>query len=270
MIQGTIHGLFYLQLLLTFAAGSAWIYVTVYASTHFGSKTGGFIGGLPSTALLSFFFIGYTQSPEIASGATTVFPLAMGVTGLFLVIFCWAVRWGFFAGLTAGILAWFLLSFIIARVRPENFYLNILFYILVMAFSLFVLENKLQVRAIAGRKTDHASTHRILRSLFGGLIITLTVLIARIGGPLLGGIFAGFPAMFIATLTVTNRVQGTDFARAITKPLLVTSMITIALYALSVRYLYLSAGLYNGTLLSILVAAVSASLTFRYILPRLT
>ena len=76
--------------------------------------------------------------------------------------------------------------------------------------------------------------------------------------------------MFIATLTVTNRVQGTDFARAMTKPLLVTFMITIALYALSIRYLYMSAGLYYGTLLSILVAAVSAYITFKYILSRLT
>jgi hypothetical protein len=263
-------GLFFLQLLLTFAVGSAWIYLTTYSSAKFGSRTGGFIGGLPSTALLSFFFIGYTQSPELASGATTVFPLAMGVTGLFLVFFSWAARWGFFAGLTAGLLAWFILSFFIALLHPVNFHLNILFYALVMAFSLFILEKKLQVRALAARKTDHASTHMMLRSLFGGLIITLTVLIAKIGGPFLGGIFAGFPAMFIATLAVTNRVQGPDFARAMTKPLLVTSMITIALYALSIRYLYLSAGLYYGTLLSILVAAVSAYLTFRYILPRLT
>ena len=265
-----IGGPFFLQLLLTFAAGSAWIYMTVYTSANFGSKTGGFIGGLPSTALLSFFFIGYTQSPELASEATTVFPLAMGVTGLFLVCFTWASRWGFFRGITAGLLVWFVLSFVIARVHPETFYLNILFYIFVMAFSFLILEKMLKVRAIAGRKTEQTSTHMMLRSLFGGLIITLTVLIAKIGGPFLGGIFAGFPAMFIATLTITNRVQGPDFARAMTKPLLVTSMITIALYALSVRYLYLSTGLYYGTLLAILVAAASAYLTFRYILPRLT
>jgi hypothetical protein len=220
--------------------------------------------------LLSFFFIGYTQSPELASEATTVFPLAMGVTGLFLVVFTWASRWGFIRGIAAGLLAWFILTWIIALTHPENFYLNILFYIFVMALSLFILEKKLKVRALAGRKTDQASTHMMLRSLFGGLIITLTVLIAKIGGPFLGGIFAGFPAMFIATLTVTNRMQGTAFARAMTKPLLVTSMITIALYALSIRYFYLSTGLYYGTLLSILVAAASAYLTFRYILPRLT
>jgi hypothetical protein len=265
-----IQGLFFLQLLLTFAAGSAWIYMTVYFSSNFGSRTGGFIGGLPSTALLSFFFIGYTQSPELASEATTVFPLAMGVTGLFLVFFTWAARWGFFRGLITGLLAWFILSFVIAMIHPENFYLNILFYIFIMALSLFILEKKLKVRALEGRKTDHASNHMLLRSLFGGLIITLTVLIAKIGGPFLGGIFAGFPAMFIATLTVTNRVHGADFARALTKPLLVTFMITIALYALSVRYFYLSAGLYHGTLLAILVAAVSAYLTFRFILPRLS
>jgi hypothetical protein len=265
-----ISGLFFLQLLLTFATGSVWIYLTVYSSVHFGSKTGGFIGGLPSTALLSFFFIGYTQSPELASEATTIFPLAMGVTGLFLVVFAWVARWGFFWGLTVGLLAWFIFSFVIVLFHPGSFYLNLLVYTLVIAFTFYILDKRLQVRALAARKKDQALTHMVQRSLFGGLIITLTVFIAKIGGPFLGGIFAGFPAMFIATLTVTYRVQGIDFARAITKPLLVTAMVTIALYAISLRYFYLSAGLYYGTLFSIVVAAVSAYLTFRFILPRLT
>jgi uncharacterized membrane protein YdbT with pleckstrin-like domain len=76
--------------------------------------------------------------------------------------------------------------------------------------------------------------------------------------------------MFIATLTVTYRVHGIDFSRALTKPLLVTGMITVAVYAIALRYLYISTGLYLGTVLSILVASASAYLTFRYILPRLT
>ena len=265
-----ISGPFLLQLLLTFATGSVWIYLTVYSSAHFGSKIGGFIGGLPSTALLSFFFIGYTQSPELASEATTVFPLAMGVTGLFLVVFAWVARWGFFWGLTVGLFVWFILSFVIILFHPGSFSLNLLFYALVIAFAFYILDKRLQVRAIAARKKDQASTRMVQRSLFGGLIITLTVLIAKIGGPFLGGIFASFPAMFIATLTMTYLVQGLDFAKAMTKPLLVTAMGTIALYAISIRYLYVSVGLYYGTFLSIVVAAVSAYLTFRFILPRLT
>ena len=60
-----------------------------------------------------------------------------------------------------------------------------------------------------------------------------------------------------------------EFSRAMTKPLMVTGMITIAVYALALRYLYISTGLYLGTLLSVCISAVSAYLTFRFILPQL-
>ena len=265
-----ISGLFLLQLLLTFIIGSCWIFLTVYSGAHFGSKIGGFIGGLPSTALLAFFFIGYTQSPTFASQATTVFPLGMGISGLFLVVFVWISRYGFLKGVVAGLVIWFILSLTVAFLPPEMFAINLLVYAAVLIFSFFILEKRIKIKAIPARKSDHTIKHMAYRSLFGGAILTLTVLFAKIGGPHLGGILAAFPAMFISTLTVTYRVHGLDFSRAVAKPLLVTGMITVAVYVISVRYLYLSTGLYWGTLLSILVASASAYLTYRYILPRLT
>jgi hypothetical protein len=265
-----ISGIFLLQLLLTFITGSTWIFLTVYAGTHFGSKTGGFIGGLPSTALLAFFFIGYTQSPSVASQATTVFPLGMGISGLFLVVFAWVSRYGFLKGVLAGLVSWFILSLPIAFFPPERFAINLLVYTTILIFAFYILEKRLKIKTLPARKSDHTLLHMFFRSLFGGIIITLAVLIAKIGGPHLGGIFAAFPAMFLSTLAVTYRDHGINFSRAITKPLLVTGMITVAVYAISVRYLYLSTGLYPGTLLSILIASVSAYLTYRFVLPGLT
>ena len=46
---------------------------------------------------------------------------------------------------------------------------------------------------------------------------------------------------------------------------MVTGMITIAVYAIALRYLYLYAGLYFGTFLSICISGVSAWLTYRFI-----
>lgn len=86
----------------------------------------------------------------------------------------------------------------------------------------------------------------------------------------MGGIFAGFPAMFITTLIISYKIQGIEFSRAMTKPLLVTGMITIAIYAVAIKYLYLSVGLYSGTLLAIIISAISGFLTFRYILPKVS
>jgi hypothetical protein len=265
-----ITKLFILQLFLTFAVGSAWIYFTVHAGLRFGSKTSGFIAGLPSTALLSFFFIGYTQSPETASAATSVFPISMGISGTFLLVYAWLARRGFYFAILTAILTWFGLSFLVKWLHPVHFGLNLVFYSISMILVFLLFENYLKLRSISDGKSNIHGKHTLLRSLFGGIIIMLTVLIAKKGGPVMGGIFAGFPAMFITTLVISYKIQGIEFSRAMTKPLLVTGMITIAFYAVAIKYLYLSIGLYSGTLLAIIISAISGFLTFRYILPKVS
>ena len=264
-----ITKIFLLQLLLTFLIGSFWIFGTVLAGLRFGSKTGGFIGGLPSTALLSFFFIGFSQSPEIASSVTTVFPIAISISGLFLVVFATIARRGFIPALFSSLFSWFLLSSIVIRFRWENFLLNLAIYAAVMLFSYMILEKYLLIRSVSTGKTGHPEKHLVIRSMFGGFVVMLTVLIAKTGGTVFGGIFAAFPAMFIATLTISYKAHGIEFSRAMTKPLMVTGMITVAVYAVALRYLYVSSGLWVGTLLSICISAASAYLTFRFILPKL-
>ena len=98
----------------------------------------------------------------------------------------------------------------------------------------------------------------------------VAVLFAKLGGPVFGGIFAAFPAMFISILTVTYKTYGIDFSRAMTKPLMITGMFTIVIYAISVKYLYIITGLYIGTLLSILISSISAYFTYLLIQNKLT
>jgi len=264
-----ITKIFLLQLLLTFLIGSCWIYFTVLAGLRFGSKTGGFIGGLPSTALLSFFFIGFTQSPEIASSVTTVFPIAIAISGLFLVVYASIARRGFMLALLSSLCFWFLLSTIIVFFRWEKFIINLVIYAAAMLFAYLMLEKYLLIKSVSSDKTGHPEKHLAIRSVFGGLVVMLTVLIAKTGGPVLGGIITAFPAMFISTLTISYKAHGIEFSRAMTKPLLVTGVITVAVYAIALRYLYLYTGLYIGTFLSICISGISAYLTYRFILPRL-
>jgi len=262
--------LFLLQLLLTFLVGSTWIYLTVQSGLRFGSKISGFIAGLPSTALLSFFFIGFTQSPEIASDATTIFPLAMAISGTFLVIYAWVSAHGFWPGMATSIIAWFGLSVAVLWLRPSHFGINLVVYAVSMVIAYIILAKYIPVKSVPNTRSSPSGKHTVARSLFGGFIITLTVVIAKTGGPVLGGLFAGFPAMFISTLLISFKIQGLQFSRAMAKPLLVTGMITIAVYAVAMKYAYLSTGLYWGTLLAVCISAVSAYLTFRFILPKLT
>lgn len=87
----------------------------------------------------------------------------------------------------------------------------------------------------------------------------------KLGGRVFGSIFAAFPAMFISALAITYKTQRIEYSREMTKPLMVTGMVTIAIYAIAVRYSYSNVELYMGTPLSIFLLAISANFTYRLI-----
>jgi len=105
------------------------------------------------------------------------------------------------------------------------------------------------------------STLQVLgRAFFSGIMIAFAVFMSRIGGPIFGGIFSAFPAVFISILIISYKSRGMDFSRAMTKPLMTTGMLSIVAYGTAVRFLYPSFGLIAGTL-----GAYILSLVFAYI-----
>lgn len=253
---------FLTQLALSFIVGSFWVLLTTFLADRFGSKLGGFIGGLPSTAAVSFFFIGLSQSTEFAVHATTVFPLSYAFTGLFLVLYALFWRRGFIVSLGVSLSAWFSLSACIVLLKFENFFLSVCFYILFFIFAVYVLEYRLKLPSMEKGDLKYSTLHFILRAVFGGFIVALAVFLSRIGGPVFGGIFSAFPAVFISVLVVNYRSRGMEFSRAMTKPLLVTGMISIFMYSLGVRYFYPSLGLWWGTLAAYFFSMIGAFISY--------
>lgn len=260
---------FLVQLAISFIVGCLWVLLTTFFADRFGSKIGGFIGGLPSTAAVSFFFIGLTQSTEIAALATTVFPLSYGFTGLFLVLYALLWRRGFIVSFGVSISAWLSLSACVVILKFENFIVSVCLYILFFIFAVYVLEYVLKLPSIGKGDLKYSSFHYILHAVFGGFIVALAVFLSRIGGPVFGGIFSAFPAVFISALLVNYRSRGMEFSRAMTKPLLVTGMISIFMYGLGVRYFYPSLGLWWGTLAAYLFSMIGAFMSYLLIQKKL-
>jgi MFS family permease len=260
----------FLHILVSFGVGSIWIALTTVLAEKYGSKIGGFIGGLPSTAAVSLFFIGLTQSPESAAQAATVFPLSYAFTGLFLVLYALLWRLGFLSALLLSLSAWFGLSSFVVVFRLENYPLSVGAYILFFVVAVYLLEHRMKLPS-TGRETLRFSLVQVLgRAGFGGGVVAFAVFMSMIGGPVAGGVFSAFPAAFVSILVISYKTKGLPFSRAMTKPLLVTGMVTIFLFAAGVKFLYPGIGLWLGTLGSLLVSAVSALLTFLFIRKHLT
>jgi hypothetical protein len=246
---------FWLKLMLSFIIGGLWISLATLSAERFGTRVGGIIAGLPSTVVISLFFIGLTQSPEVAAQATTLMPLAQGFNGWFVVIFLflfWLAQFG-----------------LLSLLDLDNFTLSILGWLILLVLCYFVIEKWMKISSLEALKLTYHPSQVILRALFGGAVISFAVFMGKLGGPQLGGIFGSFPAIFLSTLVITNQTRGPDFTRAVGKPMLISGLVNVPLYEIAVRLLYPRLGLGLGTLLALLFALLAGYLTFQFIKSRM-
>ena len=258
-----LNTLFFLKVALSFLVGGLFVTVCTVAAERFGSAIGGIIGGFPSTVVVTLFFIGLVESPQVASRATEIVPLIVGFNGLYLVIYAAFARWGFTVGLGMAFLVWGTLSYFAVRVAPIGFAVSLVCYLLLLLLTYFIFQRLLHVTLFAGRNVSFSPVQLSLRALFSGGIIALAVWLSKVSGPTIGGMLAVFPAAFTSTLTIAYKTRGLEFSRALTKPLMISGMINVVVYAVCVRYLYLTYGLGFGTLLAFLVSIVSAYGTYQ-------
>ncbi len=261
---------FWLKLALGFFVGSLWVTLTTLSAERFGSKVGGLIGGLPSTVVIALLFIGYTQSPTIAAQATTVMPLAQGLNGLFIITFMLLSTGGLKIAVPGSLMAWFILAGILYLLNLQSFLISILGWLILFFFCYVVVEKWMKITSRGRQEYSYPRSQLIWRALFGGTVISFAVLMGKIGGPLLGGIFGSFPAMFLSTLVITYHVGGAAYSNPVGKSLLVSGLINVPLYEIMVRYLYPSVGLIMGTTVAVLLSLGTGYVTFRFIQTKLT
>jgi Protein of unknown function (DUF3147) len=249
---------FLLKLLFAFVVGSSVVTLSTVAAEKFGSKVGGFIGGLPSTVAITLFFIGFVQTPQVASEATNIIPLVVGFNGLFLVIYAVLAKRGFAVGLAGAFSVWFFLSLLSVFLDVQSFWFSFCVFLVLLIGSYSFLEKKLRLRS--GGKLDARITPSqvAFRALFSGSIITAGVYLSKVGGIIWGGVLAPFPAVFISTLVITWKSRGVEFSRMVTKSLLVSGMVNTVIFAVAARYFFLLSGLVLGTILAYAVSAISA------------
>jgi hypothetical protein len=253
------------RLYVSFLVGGCWVAFTTLIADRFGNKLGGWLGGLPSTVLVSLFFIGLTQSPEQAAEATTTVPLGMGLNGLFLVLYAALARWGFASAVGGALVAWLAIGMPVALAMPSNYVLSLLTFVLLLVGSHWAFERLLRIGSSPGTSMRFTLRAIIGRGVLGGLMIAVSVVLARIAGPRLGGLFAALPSVFLATITIAYLSQGMEFSRTVAKPLMVSGLINVTVYATAVRFFYPILGLLLGTLASFAIAVLSSLLTYRFI-----
>jgi hypothetical protein len=261
---------FWLKVGLSFVVGSVWVTVTTLSAERFGSRVGGLIGGLPSTVVIVLLFIGITQSPDVAAQATTVMPLAQGMNGLFVLTYLLLIRRGLKAALLGSLPVWLSGALLLYLLDIQSLLISVVGWLILLALCIMAVEKWMKIVSQGRMSFKYPPSQLVWRALFGGSVISFAVIMGKLGGPLLGGIFGSFPAIFLSTLVITSRIGGPEYCRSVGKSLLVSGLVNVPLYEIMVRVLYPSVGLGLGTVIALTGSLLTGYLTFTVMKTRLS
>ena len=80
-----------------------------------------------------------------------------------------------------------------------------------------------------------------------------------------GSILAAFPALYTSTLILVSRSAGVAFSRALTTPLMISSVVNVTVFVLSLRFVVLHLPLGWALLAAYAVSMISAYGTYVFI-----
>ncbi len=251
-----------LHLVLAFLVGSIWVIAITIIAEKKGSLLGGILGGLPSTSAFSFLFIGINQSSAVAVQATTLFPLAFSITSAYLFFYAFFAKREFALGISISLFIWFAASALVFASGLNSFAPSLVLGVAISVVTYFAFAQKLKLKNEQGEERLYRFHEVLIRGIGAGALIVISVLLSQFAGPVLGGIAAAFPAVFTSTIVILNNSRGTEFSRSITKPLVISGILTIIPYCISVRYLYPILGIWTGTLASYALVTPLATLSY--------
>jgi CubicO group peptidase (beta-lactamase class C family) len=256
---------FLLRLALSFLIGGLWITAASVLAERMGSKIGGVIGGLPSTVVVAFGFIGWTQGAQQLYDATTAFPLAFAVNAFYMVAFAAFSPRGLGAGIGAALTVWFLTEALILWLGVNNILVSMALWGVALVSAYLALERWLKVRSHERVRIRYTARQMLGRAAFAGGIVALAVLGSRVGGPIWGSVFAAFPALYTSTLILVSRSVSVSFARSLATPLMISSMVNVTVFVLALRLLALRLPLGWALAASYVASMISAYGTYAFI-----
>lgn len=251
----------FLQLIISFFFGGLFIAV----QTLIGERVTGFWRSLvitiPSTMALGLFFIGLYKTPNDVADVARVVPAALGPDYIFVMLFALFSRFGLFHALGLGLAGWCLSAFAILTFPPATFESSIFLYGLPVIAICYLVTRRLP--QTGDLKPLHITGKTIvLRSLIGGSIMTLIVLLSKTWGNIWGGLFSAFPAGFSSTFIIYYLFQGKQSIPSVATSLFFPGFFGFVIYALVAAVSFPASGIWIGTLMAYFVYAVFSATYF--------
>ncbi len=209
--------LFYLQLLTSFLVGGICATLLTIFAERSTKQIAGIIIGLPTTIPLGYVFISWVLGPQAIQDVAPTTPLSVGASLIFLLVYL-KIASTFkiskipliAASLIGGLSVWFVIMIPFGFFKFTNVWLAVAVQLFICLIGHILLVKNYRVKS-EPRKIAYTWSQKIGRAVFTGLVIVLATLLSKVAGPVWGGIFSGFPAVFSSTLVTIHLIHDTDF-----------------------------------------------------------
>jgi hypothetical protein len=258
---------FTLKLILSFIIGGGYAILATVSADKLGTKIGGLITGLPSTVLFGLLFIAWTQNTQAAVEATTLLPATIGASCFFLIMYVYFIRYSLWFALGMAFLIWGLLTYALLAAHLTNFILAITIFCISFIIAYIIIVKLIKPESAKGRPVRYTIYLLFFRGILTGTVIAFSVFIAKIGGPIIGGVFTTFPAMISSVLIINYLSHGPAFSLGIAKSTLF-AWISTTIYVIVAYYTMIPLGMIGGTIVALAACYLSAYFLLIYILPK--
>ena len=249
---------FVLRVVVSFVLGGLTVALFTAAAERLGSRVGGLLLSFPVKVGISMLFIGLNEGAHVASAAATAIPLGLGVNVVFLAGCAFFVRrlapW---PAIHAALALWLVAGLLAVLVVPAALPWNALAWLVTAGASLALLP---RTRGATPRKRGSEQfgvLGLLTRAAGAGTIVALSLVAARYGGPLLGGLASVFPSGWITTMVILTRHHGPDYT-AQTVRVMIAGSIAPVLFGYAVWLAFPALGVWLGMGIAIGVALVTS------------
>lgn len=263
-------------LLSAFLAGIIAVLVTL-AIERWGGLTGGILGTMPSTIVPAAAGIYLAGDQEVLVQSLAIIPLGMLINGLFLAV--WVLlpshldtaKSPLFITTFTSLLVWFVFGIIMLfgvdfalGAGGTAFEIGILGLVLLIALAVGM---NWRVHPTPKGKQPVAGRVLFIRGSAAASAIGAAVWLSAQGQPLIAGLAAVFPAIFLTSMVALWHAQGPTVPQGAAGPMTMGGT-SVAIYALVAMYSLPAWGVVFGSVLAWSIAVFGWSLPAYFVLKR--
>lgn len=253
---------FVLRVALSVVLGGLAVALFTTAAERLGSRVGGLLLSFPVKVTIAMVLIGLNEGADFAARAAVEIPAGLGVNVVFLAATALLVRrakpW---TAVVGALCIWLVAGLAAVLWPPHSLALSLAYWLVPAALAIALLSGLPGVRGDRrGKAQDRFGWRGLLtRAAGAGTIVGLSVVLARVAGPVLGGLASVFPSGWITTMVILTTSHGPEFTGA-TVRVMVAGSVAPVLFGVVVALAYPMWGVWLGTAAAIGVAMVASLL----------